>query len=163
MAPAEMVTAPRRRTSGRRRGRSHAVSFKWRAAPIGQPATDDDVRTTILLGAPGTAMPGFASVLGPAQLDDVLAIVRAFAPGAFGGIAQPIVLGQPPPPDPARGAALWLANGCAACHGVSADGRGPSSSALPAPPYDLTTGLHRPRAPGAEAYRAPPRRASRPA
>jgi hypothetical protein len=126
--------------------------LKWRAAPVGQPATDDDVRTTILLGAPGTAMPGFASVLGPAELDDVLAIVRAFAPRAFDGTARPIVLGPPPPPDPARGAALWLAKGCPACHGAGADGHGPSSFALRAAPYELTV-LHRPRPPGAEAYR----------
>jgi mono/diheme cytochrome c family protein len=127
--------------------------LKWRLAPVGQPATDDDVRTTIRLGAPGTSMPGFGDVLTPAQLDDVLAIVRGFAPGAFGGAAQPIALGPPPPPDPVRGAALWRAKGCPACHGITGDGHGPSSAALRAPPYDLTTGLHRPRAPGPEAYR----------
>jgi mono/diheme cytochrome c family protein len=127
--------------------------LKWRAAPAGQPATDDDVRMTIRFGVPGTSMPGFGGALTRAQLDDLLAIVRAFAPGAFGGVAQPIVLGPPPPPDPTRGAALWLEKGCPTCHGANADGRGPSSVALRAPPYDLTTVLHRPRAPGPEAYR----------
>ena len=127
--------------------------LKWRSTPAGQPPLDDDVRTTILLGAPGTSMPGFAAALTPAQLDDVVAVVRAFAPAAWTGIAQPIVLGEPPPPDPARGAALWLEKGCPACHGATADGHGPSSFALRAPPYNLTTILHRPREPGAEAYR----------
>ena len=127
--------------------------LKWRSAPVGQPATDDDVRATIELGAPGTSMPGFAGTLGPEQLDDVLAVVRAFAPAAFAGAAQPVELGEPPPPDPVRGAALWLQKGCPACHGARADGHGPSSFALRAPPYDLTTVLHRPREPGAEAYR----------
>ena len=127
--------------------------LKWRSTPVGQPPLEDDVRTTILLGAPGTAMPGFAAALTPAQLDDVVAVVRAFAPAAWRGTAQPVELGEPPPPDPARGAALWLEKGCPACHGAAADGHGPSSFALRAPPYDLTAGLHRPREPGPDAAR----------
>jgi hypothetical protein len=131
--------------------------LKWRSTAVGQPATEDDVRTTIRLGAPGTSMPGFAGVLSPAQLDDVLAVVRAFAPsGSIVPGASP-VLGPPPPPDPVRGAALWRDKGCPSCHGAGGDGHGPSSAALREPPYDLTTGLttalHRPREPGAAAYR----------
>ncbi|HEX8115147.1 MAG TPA: cytochrome c, partial [Kofleriaceae bacterium] len=53
--------------------------MKWRSVPVGQPASEDDVRATILLGAPGTAMPAFAA-LTPDQQDDVIAVVRAFAP-----------------------------------------------------------------------------------
>jgi mono/diheme cytochrome c family protein len=127
--------------------------MKWRSAPVGQPPSDDDVRATILLGAPGTAMPGFGATLSAAQQDDVIAVIRAFAPAAWDGAAQPIELGDPPPPDPARGAELWRVKGCPACHGADADGHGPSSFALRAPPYDLTSVLHRPREPGAEAHR----------
>lgn len=127
--------------------------LKWRSTPVGQPPAGDDVRATILLGAPGTSMPGFAATLSPAQLDDLLGVVRAFAPAAWDGDAHPIALGPPPPPDPVRGAALWLAKGCPACHGAGADGHGPSSFALRAPPYDLTAVLHRPREPGPDAYR----------
>lgn len=127
--------------------------MKWRSAPVGQPPSDDDVRATIAFGAPGTSMPGFGAALSPEQQDDVLAVVRAFAPAAWDGVAQPVDLGEPPPPDPVRGAALWLGKGCPACHGAAADGHGPSSFALRAPPYDLNVVLHRPREPGAEAYR----------
>jgi mono/diheme cytochrome c family protein len=127
--------------------------MKWRSAPVGQPPSDDDVRATILLGAPGTAMPGFAATLSTEQQDDVIAVLRAFAPAAWDGAVQPVELGDPPPPDPARGAELWRVKGCPACHGPAADGHGPSSFALRAPPYDLTSVLHRPREPGAEAYR----------
>jgi mono/diheme cytochrome c family protein len=52
-----------------------------------------------------------------------------------------------------RGAELWRTKGCPACHGPTADGHGPSSFALRAPPYNLTAGLHRPREPGIEAAR----------
>jgi len=102
--------------------------MKWRSAPVGQPASDDDVRATILLGAPGTAMPAFAA-LTPDQQDDVIAVVRAFAPAAIAAedaSPPPIDLGEPPPPDPDRGAALWRTKGCPACHGPTADGHGPS-------------------------------------
>jgi mono/diheme cytochrome c family protein len=132
--------------------------LKWRSTPIGQPATDEDLRATIALGAPGTAMPGFPA-LDRAALDDVIAVVKAFAPEAWRSRARPIALAPPrePPSDPARGAALWRDKGCAACHG-SGDGHGPSAVALHPPPYDLTTGpitgLHRPRLPGAEALRS---------
>jgi len=92
--------------------------MKWRSAPVGQPASDDDVRATILLGAPGTAMPAFAA-LAPEQQDDVIAVVRAFAPSAVAAedAAPPAIdLGEPPAPDPDRGAALWRTKGCPACH-----------------------------------------------
>ena len=127
--------------------------LKWRSVPVGQPALDDDLRQTILLGAPGTAMPGFAATLGPAQLDDVIAVVRALSPPPRPATAKPIALGDPPPPDPVRGAALFAAKGCPACHGPAADGHGPTSFALRSPPYNLTLGLHRPREPGDDAAR----------
>ena len=126
--------------------------MKWRSAPVGQPPTDEDVRMTIELGAPGTAMPGFGS-LRDDQLDDLVEVVKAFAPGAWRGSPQAIVLGDAPPPDPVRGAKLWREKGCPACHGPEADGRGPSAFALRAPPYDLRAGLHRPREAGLEGYR----------
>ena len=127
--------------------------LKWRSVPVGQPALDDDLRQTIALGAPGTAMPGFGATLSPAQLDDVIAVVRALSPPPRPASLPPIVLGDPPPPDPVRGAALFAAKGCPACHGPAADGHGPTSFALRSPPYNLTAGLHRPREPGDDAAR----------
>ena len=124
--------------------------YKWRSTPAGQPPLRDDVRATIELGAPGTAMPGFAGILPPAQIDELIDVLQAFAPTGFDG--HPIVLGEPPPPDPARGAQLFVQK-CAACHGPLADGKGGSSFALRSPPYDLRTLLHRPRGDGPDAYR----------
>jgi mono/diheme cytochrome c family protein len=124
--------------------------LKWRSTPLGQPPTDDDLRATIRLGAPGTSMPGFGNALSPTQIDDVIDVVRAFAPAAFEAARRPIALGPPPAADPVRGAALWREKGCPACHGAA--GRGPGSLA-PQPAYDLTGGLRRPREPGVTADR----------
>jgi mono/diheme cytochrome c family protein len=127
--------------------------MKWRSTPVGQPATVDDVRATIRFGAPGTSMPAFGAVLGAAQIDDVIDVVRAFAPAAIDARGPaPIALGDPPTRDGARGAVLWREKGCAACHGATGDGRGASTGAG-APPYDLTSGLRRPREADAAAAR----------
>lgn len=113
--------------------------LKWRSVPAGQSATDDDLRATIRLGAPGTAMPGFPT-LEDAAIDQVIDVVRGFAPRGRAG--APIVLGAAPPPDPLRGAALWTAKGCAACHGAA-------TIAPAVRAYDLATGVRRPHEPGA--------------
>ena len=126
--------------------------LKWRSVAAGQPATDDDLRTTIRFGAPGTSMPGFSALAeDDVALDQVIDVVRSFAPRSDRP-GTTIVLGSPPPPDPIRGAALWAAKGCAACHGRG-DGHGATSFALAARPYDLATGVHRPRAPEPDADR----------
>jgi mono/diheme cytochrome c family protein len=116
----------------------------WRTTAVGQPPTDDDLRLTIRHGAPGTSMPGFD--LSPAQIDELVAVVKAFAPKAFAVRASPITLGAPPKPDAARGAELWLKAGCASCHGPDGSGTSPAARAMPSPPYDLRRDvLHRPR------------------
>jgi len=143
--PAAPYTWPAPRALGR-------GEFKWRSTAVGQPASDDDLRTTILRGASGTSMPGFGDVLNPVQIDQLLEIVRSFSPGAP-GVGPAVTLGTPPPPDALRGAALWREKGCPACHGPRGDGHGPSAFALRAPPYDLNVAFHRPREPGAEAAR----------
>lgn len=127
------TTPPRDLTTG---------EFAWRTTPLGQPPTDDDLRTTVRFGAPGTSMHGFA--LADRDLELVIDVIKAFAPATFAKRATPLAL---PPPlavgNPATGSALWTAKGCASCHG--ADGRGNTA----ARPYDLTTEpLRRPRADG---------------
>ncbi|HET9623504.1 MAG TPA: c-type cytochrome [Kofleriaceae bacterium] len=141
-AAAYVWPAPRDLTRG---------DFKWQSTPAGAAARDDDLRATIMHGAPGTAMPAFPA-LDAAAIDDVIDVIRAFAPGDRPA-ASSIELGPPPPPAPARGAAIWRARGCATCHGEAGDGRA-TSAALREPAYDLTVGLRRPRGPGGDAYRA---------
>jgi mono/diheme cytochrome c family protein len=106
-------------------------AFAWRSTPFGAPPTDDDLRATIRFGVPATSMPGFSDTLDAAQVDELVAIVRAFAPPS--SPQKPIVLGPPPAADPARGAALWTQLGCDKCHGTTA-------------PDFAVTPQHRPRA-----------------
>src|SRR5215470_14941714 len=81
--------------------------YAWRSTPVGQPPTDDDLRAAIRFAAPGTSMPAFDKILAPAQLDELIEVVKAFAPDGFGGRSTPVELAAPPAWDPDRGAELW--------------------------------------------------------
>ena len=112
----------------------------WRTTALGTAPTDDDLRTTIRFGAPGTSMPGFEGVLAAPQIDQLVAVVKAFAPARAAG--QIIALAPPPSGKNAeRGAQLWKTQGCVTCHGATGAGDSPQR------PYDLSRQpLHRPRA-----------------
>lgn len=125
-----------------------AADYKWRSTPLGQPPTDDDLRTTIRFGAPGSSMPAFDGLLAPADLDSVIDVVKAFAPAAFTRTTKtPVAVAIPAMPAefaPDRGKQLYAKNGCPACHGDDGKGDGP---AMKVSPYDFTAlGLRRPRA-----------------
>jgi mono/diheme cytochrome c family protein len=121
------------------------AEYAWRSTPLGQPPTDDDLRVTIRHGAPGTSMPGFD--LTPAQIDQLVDVVKSFSPASFSVGAAPLSLGAPPAPDPKRGAELWARHGCGSCHGAGGAADGPAARTLARPPYDLLREpLRRPRA-----------------
>jgi cytochrome c553 len=116
--------------------------YAWRSTPLGQPPTDDDLRATLRHGAHGTSMPGFE--LDAAQIDQLVAVVKAFAPKAFGA-ATPVVVATAKRSEPS--AELWTKYGCATCHGDNGKGDTPAAKAMSSAPYDLTREpLHRPRA-----------------
>ncbi len=125
-------------------GRPRALTsgeFHWRSTPIGKPPTDDDLRVTLRNGAPGTSMPGFGA-LTDAEIDQLIAIIKAFAP-AVTTPATSIKLSPAPPANTKRGATLWTQLGCIACHGATGEG----SQALKPAPYDLrSVPVRRPRA-----------------
>ncbi len=117
--------------------------YKWRSSAIGQPPTDEDLRTVIRHGAPGSSMPGFD--LNDGELDQLLDVVKAFAPELFATAARPIVLAAPPPEHAERGAQLW-GKWCGACHGTGKND-GSRAFALEERPYPLAfQPLRRPRA-----------------
>jgi len=121
--------------------------MKWRSTAVGEPPSDDDLRTAIRFGAPGTSMPGFDGILSPGDIDDAIDVVKAFSLASYAGIHAPVALPAPAPPDRARGLEAWTKLGCASCHGDSGRGDGPAARKLAEPPYDLTTQpLRRPRA-----------------
>lgn len=121
------------------------ADYAWRSTPLGAPPTDDDLRAAIRHGAPGTSMPGFE--LSPAQIDQLVDVVKSFAPAAFAAEAAPITLGPPPAADPKRGAELWARHGCVSCHGATGAADSEAAKKMARPPYDLTREpLRRPRA-----------------
>jgi mono/diheme cytochrome c family protein len=119
--------------------------FKFTSAPSGA-ATDADLARTIARGLPGTSMPYFADLLSPAEIEGLVAVVRAFGPSDRAP-TTPIDLGTEPPDDAAgraRGALAFVDLGCPACHGAGGRGDGPaapelrSADGVRAVPADLT-------------------------
>ena len=126
--------------------------FKYRSTPWGKLPTDEDLLRTIRGGRTGTAM-GMFTFLSDRDLRAVLEYLKFFSRKwrHQENYSAPIEL----PPEP-----KWLAEPaelshranagrqtfqtiCAACHGSSADGKGPAATALrddagaPDPPADL--------------------------
>jgi mono/diheme cytochrome c family protein len=90
-------------------------------------------------------MPGFRFT--DAETDELIAVIKAFAPAAFTSPAAPVALGPPPAPNATRGAALWSTLGCSTCHGPGGHGDGPAAKTMIEPPYDLVAfPVRRPRA-----------------
>jgi mono/diheme cytochrome c family protein len=92
-------------------------------------------------------MPAFGGILSDAQIDELVEIVKAFAPRRFA--TPPVPVTRPAPPATRedavqKGQALFSSAGCVSCHGASGRGDGPAAAGLrddrhePAPPFDLT-------------------------
>ncbi|HEY5946049.1 MAG TPA: c-type cytochrome [Kofleriaceae bacterium] len=119
-------------------------TYEWRSTATGQAPTDDDLRTAIRFGALGTSMPAFDGILTAAQIDQLIVVLKAFAPKAFAKAGKPIAIGSSRKADATRGREAWMQHGCNKCHGD--DGRG-RVQGLAEQPYDLTENLlRRPRA-----------------
>jgi mono/diheme cytochrome c family protein len=121
--------------------------YRYRTTPSGRPPSDEDLARVIRDGLPGTSMPGFAGILSDAQVTELVAVVKGFAPRRFEKPAAAVKLPAPPADLAARatrGAELFEKVGCAQCHGAGLRGDGPAAAQLrdergrPAPPHDLT-------------------------
>jgi cytochrome c oxidase cbb3-type subunit 2 len=131
--------------------------YKWRTTESGSVPTDQDLATAIRRGAPGTSMHAFTT-LDDKAIDQLVVVVKSFAPKPFSKPPQPLTIGAMPGTADKlakRGKQVYRELGCGQCHGNAAKGDGPSapglkdSRDLPSPPYDLTTKrLRRPRNPG---------------
>jgi mono/diheme cytochrome c family protein len=117
-AAALLAVPPRDLTAGR---------FRFKTTGAGQPADDADLFRLLTLGTgTGAAMPSFA-FLGPEDRWSLVVAVRAFAASRGGdlqGRSAPAGAPAPGPAvDPARGAGLYAAWGCPACHGAAGEGK----------------------------------------
>ncbi len=128
------------------------VESPLRFAPGGG-AEEDLIRAaerTILEGIPKSSMPGFRGVLEDSVILGLARYVVGLRKAADAGSStESPALGDRPSVTPellARGAQLYESLGCAACHGATGRGDGPSSSTLidsigrPLRPPDMTTG-----------------------
>jgi mono/diheme cytochrome c family protein len=99
-------------------------SFKYKSTAAGEPPTDQDLLRTIRDGLHGSAMPYFAGLLSPEELNAVVEQVKSFS-STFARPGRPLDIPAAIPGSPesvARGKSLYVSQGCAACHGD--DGRG---------------------------------------
>ena len=126
--------------------------FKLRTTPSGEPPATADILHTIERGIPGSAMPSF-NFLTEQERRQVAAVVLEFADLLDQPEPKPIQDPGSPPPATAQSASkgkqVYEALGCAACHGASGEGDGPSAATLadddgnPIKVRDFTTGVYR--------------------
>ncbi|OGS04289.1 MAG: hypothetical protein A3G41_04145 [Elusimicrobia bacterium RIFCSPLOWO2_12_FULL_59_9] len=127
--------------------------YKIRTTASGQAPTDQDLLDTLSRGLPGSAMPSF-SYLSDKERKALVNHLKTFAPSQFEGTQDQrgIAVGKAPLASPevvSLGRKAYVKAGCAACHGESGKGDGPSANALrddldqPILAADLTRGVFR--------------------
>lgn len=121
--------------------------FKFQSTPVGSLPTDQDLHRTIQQGMPGSAMPAWDR-LTMQDRDDLVAFIKSLSERfRTESPADPVHIGNPPPPTPAmidEGKAVYALAGCWQCHGTTGTGDGPSAAMLaddegrPIRPYNFT-------------------------
>jgi mono/diheme cytochrome c family protein len=126
------ASAPRDLTAGR---------YKFRSTASGQLPTDDDLRRSIAMGIPGTAMVP-QNHLTDADVQAVIDFVKSLSPRFVGAPPpRPVPISPAPPRTPdaiARGRKAYEKGECRECHGPEGHGDGPSAKDLKIKPSDLT-------------------------
>ena len=146
-AAADLDPAPRDLVAG---------VFKLRSTESGEPPLPEDLVRTVNNGMPGTWMPAWSEVLGPAEVEAVARYVRDFQPLEEGDErwGEPAEAVRPPEPPPVadaaavtRGAQVYERLQCGKCHGDAGLGDGPSAEGLTdddgvlVPVRDFTVGV----------------------
>jgi mono/diheme cytochrome c family protein len=115
------------------------ASFKLRTTPSGELPIDEDLFRTISLGAPGTAMPAWGSVLTVEERWQVIAYLKTFADGMFEDEAfdpyETVITIDGPPRGSAEslieaGRTVYQESDCWECHGAAGRGDGPKADEL---------------------------------
>ena len=122
--------------------------FKFRTTASGTPPTDQDLFHTISTGLPGSRMPEFQRLPEDARWQ-VIEYVKSLSPVFSQQKPEPVDLGKDPGSkgaNPEKGKKVYADLQCAACHGPTGRGDGPSAPMLvdnwnnPIRAADLTQG-----------------------
>ncbi len=125
--------------------------YRFKSTFNDAPPTKADLERTIRNGIARTAMPAFNGVLSDAQISSLIDYVLSLnAKGWPEDAAEAVSI--PPQPEftaglVGQGHNVFVTMGCAACHGETGRGDGPSAAGLldsdnyPLPPADFTTGV----------------------
>lgn len=136
--------------------------YRFKSTPGDALPTRQDLTRTIRQGVPGTAMPSFGSVLSDGEIASLVEYVLQLNQNAAAQPAEPVTI----PAQPTftselseHGKRVYATMGCAACHGETGRGDGPSSHTLkdangfPLPPADFSTGVYKSGPTDADLYR----------
>lgn len=107
--------------------------YQIRTTASGELPSDDDLRHVIDEGMPGTAMPGWRTLLSPDERDAVVAYVKSFSRFFEGARPEPLAFGRAPGRSDARvaeGAQVYRTLECFKCHGDAGRGNGQSAPTL---------------------------------
>ncbi|GBD31930.1 MAG: hypothetical protein KatS3mg081_2354 [Gemmatimonadales bacterium] len=108
--------------------------YQIRTTASGQLPTDEDLMKILEQGMPGTAMPGWSSVLSPSDRREVIAYIKSFSPFFASGEAPEVVrIGRAPRRSEEgiqEGKELYQRLECWKCHGNAGRGDGPSAPTL---------------------------------
>lgn len=125
--------------------------YRFKSTFEDAPPTKTDIDRTIRNGIARTAMPAFNGVLDDEQIASLSDYVLSLnAKGWPDAAPEPVTI--PPRPEftdslVTQGHSVFVTMGCAACHGETGHGDGPSAQGLldsngyPLPPADFTTGV----------------------
>lgn len=125
--------------------------YRFKSTYDQAPPTMADVERNIRNGIARTAMPAFNSILSDAEIASLIDYVLSLNERPWPGLSvEPVTI----PPRPEfnaglidQGQRVFVAMGCAPCHGETGRGDGPSAEGLldaddyPLPPADFTTGV----------------------
>lgn len=124
-ATARLKPQPRDFTAGK---------YKFRTTPSGKLPTDDDLRRVIQKGLPYTSMPAWPNLTDD-EVQNIIDYLKTFSADFQNEEkkAPPIDIPQPPAvtdESVTKGREVYLAQGCAACHGNLGRGDGTSAPTL---------------------------------
>ena len=111
-----------------------AGKYKFRTTPTGMLPTDADLERVIKRGLPYTSMPAWPRLTDP-DVRNIIYYLKTFSPDFQNPDkhADPIEIPKPPKmteESVAKGREVYVAQGCAACHGEQGRGNGTSAKTL---------------------------------